>query len=57
MRTRRGEKELRMAYGLGIGADLEIIDVNLVVNGVSLRKGVEKGLKVWPGSVGTSRRI
>lgn len=56
-RTRRGEKVLRMTHRLGIFADLEITDVNLVVNGVSSRKGVEKGLKVWPGIVGIIWRI
>lgn len=57
IRTRRGEKVLRMTYRLGIIADLEITDVNLVVKGVSLRKRVEKGLKVWPGIVGIIWRI
>lgn len=46
-----------MSYRLGIGADLEITDVNLVVKGVLLREGVEKALKVWPARVGIIRRI
>lgn len=57
IRTRRGEKVLRMTYRLGIFADFEITDVNLVVNRVSLGEGVEKGLKVWPGRIGIIWRI
>ncbi len=57
VRSRRAVKVLRMSYRLGIGADLEITDVNLVVKGVLLREGVEKALKVWPARVGIIRRI
>lgn len=57
VRNRRAVKVLRMSYRLGIGADLEITDVNLVVKGVLLREGVEKALKIWPARVGIIWRI
>lgn len=57
IRSRRAVQVLWMSYRLGLRADLEIINVNLMVIGMFLRKGVEKALKVWPAWVGIIRRI